>query len=139
MPGYLHALGRVLTSMVFIVFGVIQFTSIGSYISNPAIVKFSATIGNVLSPTVVAYLVATIDLVGGLLILIGWQVRRVVWIAFVFVALTLVFAHPFWTMEGQARVINQTNFLKNLAIMGALLLLAVHGAGRWSVDGRGRD
>lgn len=138
MPGYLHALGRALISIVFIVFGVIQFTNIGSYIANPAIVKFTATIGNVVSPTVIAYLVATIDLGGGLLLLIGWQVRWVVWVAFVFVALTLFFAHPFWTMEGQARAINQANFLKNLAIMGAMLLLAVHGAGPWSVDNRGR-
>jgi putative oxidoreductase len=139
MPGYLHALGRALISIVFIVFGVIQITNIGSYISNPAVVKFSATIGNVLSPTVIAYLVATIDLGGGLLLLIGWQVRWVVWIAFVFVALTLFFAHPFWTMEGQARAINQANFLKNLAIMGAMLLLAVNGAGPWSVDNRARS
>lgn len=138
MPVYFHALGRVLMSVVFIVFGVIQFTSIGTYIASPAVVKFAAVTGGILSPKVIAYLVATIDLVGGLLLLIGWQVRWIVWILFVFVGLTLYFAHPFWTMDGAARATNQAHFLKNLAIMGGLLLLAVNGAGPCSVDNRGR-
>ena len=138
MSGYLHALGRALTSIVFIVFGVIQFSDIATYIVFPAVVKFVAVTGNVFSPVVIAYLVATIDLVGGVLLLIGWQVRWAAWILFIFVALTLYFAHPFWTMEGAARAANQAHFLKNLAIMGALLLLAVNGAGPCSVDHRAR-
>jgi uncharacterized membrane protein YphA (DoxX/SURF4 family) len=28
----------------------------------------------------------------------------------------------------------QTQFLKNLGIMGGLLMIAAHGAGKWSVD-----
>jgi putative oxidoreductase len=39
-------------------------------------------------------------------------------------------------MEGAARAANQANFYKNLAIMAAYLLLAVTGAGRYSVDHR---
>jgi putative oxidoreductase len=31
---------------------------------------------------------------------------------------------------------NQANFYKNLAIMGAYLLLAITGAGRYSIDHR---
>jgi putative oxidoreductase len=138
MSGHLHALGRALVSIVFIVFGTIQFINIQSYFTNPAILKFCDTIGNVVSPQVVAYIVATADLVGGVLILIGWQVRIAAWILFVFVALTLWFAHPFWTMEGPARVANQAHFMKNLTIMGALLLLAANGAGCCSVEQRGR-
>lgn len=58
----------------------------------------------------------------------------------VFVALTIWYAHPFWTMAGAARAANQAHALKNLAIMGALLLLMVCGSGRYSVDGmRGRQ
>ena len=44
--------------------------------------------------------------------------------------------HPFWTMEGAARAANQANFYKNIAMMGAYLLLAVTGAGRYSFDHR---
>ena len=45
---------RVLTSIVFIVLGYLQFTNIGSYTTNAAIVKFVGVTGGVLSPTVIA-------------------------------------------------------------------------------------
>ena len=71
MSDYSQAIGRALISVVFIVFGYLQFTNIGAYIANPAVVKAAALTGGALSPTVIAYLVAAIDLVGGLLLLIG--------------------------------------------------------------------
>jgi len=39
-------------------------------------------------------------------------------------------------MEGAPRIGNQVNFYKNLAIIGGLLLLYVHGPGRYSLDNR---
>ena len=55
-------------------------------------------------------------------------------VAWVIIATAL--GHPFWTMEGAARAANQANFYKNLAIMAAYLLLAITGAGRYSLDHR---
>ena len=52
-----------------------------------------------------------------------------------FTACTIIFAHPFWTMEGAARAANQVQALKNLAIMGGLLIFAAMGSGRYSIDG----
>ena len=48
-----------------------QFTNIGNYIANPAIMKVAAISAGILSPTVVPYLVAAIDLFDGLLILVA--------------------------------------------------------------------
>lgn len=139
MSDVAHALARIAVPIVFIVFGYLQVTNIGSYAANPAVVKFVADTGNVVSPTAVAWAVAATDLIGGLMILFGFKTRWAALALFVFVALTVWFAHPFWTMEGTSRVGNQVQALKNLTIMGALLLLAVHGSGRYSVDGmRGR-
>src|SRR4051812_580386 len=45
-------------------------------------------------------------------------------------------AHNFWDMQGAARGSNMAHFYKNLAIMGGFLLLALQGAGRYSVDGQ---
>jgi len=132
----IYALGRIAVPIVFIVFGVIQFMNIGNYIANPAVVQVSTLTGGVLSPTVIAYLVAAIDLVGGLLVLIGFMTRWAAVVLFVFVGLTIFFVHHFWDMEGAARALNQAHALKNLAIMGALLMLAAMGPGRWSVDNR---
>jgi putative oxidoreductase len=136
MSDYANALGRLLISIVFIYFGFLQFTNIAGYAANPAVLKFVAFTGNVIPPVVIAYLVAAIDFFGGILLLIGLKLRWVAWVLFIFVALTLFFAHAFWTMEGPARVANQGQFLKNLALMGALLLVAFNNPGRCSLDGR---
>jgi putative oxidoreductase len=135
MPDYPQAIGRVLLSVVFIVFGYLQFTNIGNYIANPAVVKAAATSG-ILSPTVIAYLVAAIDLFGGLLILVGYQTRWAAVVLIAFIVLTFIFAHNFWTMEGAARAANQAHFYKNLSLIGGLLLLIGAGPGRYSLDQR---
>ena len=136
MPDYVQAIGRVLLSAVFILFGFIQFTNIGNYIAHPAIINFSAMTGGILTPTILAYLVAAIDLFGGILILLGYQTRWVAMVLIAFVVLTLLFVHNFWTMEGPARAANQAHFYKNLAIIAGLLFLINHGPGRWSLDRR---
>jgi putative oxidoreductase len=136
MPDYVQALGRVLISAVFIVFGYIQFTHIGTYIANPAVIKVAAMTGGILSPTVIAYLVAAIDLFGGILILVGYQTRWTAIVLIVFVVLTLLLVHTFWTMEGPARAANQAHFYKNLGLIGGLLFLITLGSGRCSLDHR---
>jgi putative oxidoreductase len=135
MPDYPQVIGRVLLSVVFMVFGYLQFTNIGNYIANPAVVKAAATSG-ILSPTVIAYLVAAIDLFGGLLILVGYQTRWAAVVLIAFIVLTFIFAHNFWTMEGAARAANQAHFYKNLSLIGGLLLLIAAGPGRYSLDQR---
>jgi putative oxidoreductase len=136
MSNYTQAIGRILISAVFIVFGYVQFTHIGGYIANPAVIKFSGLTGGILSPTIIAYLVAAIDLIGGILILLGYQTRWAAIVLIMFVVLTLVFVHHFWTMEGAAFAGNRAHFYKNLAIIGGLLFLISGGAGSCSLDHR---
>ncbi len=126
--------GRVFMSLPFVIFGFLQFTNISGYAANPAIVKFSQFVGGALPPTAVAYIVAVIDLFGGLLLLVGLQTRVVAVVLMIFVALTLYFAHAFWTMDGPAKAANQAHFYKNLALMGGLLFLCNFGAGAYSLD-----
>lgn len=136
MNDYAQAVGRVLVSAVFIVFGFLQFTHITNYLAFPAVVKFSAFTGGAIPPIVIVYLVAAIDLFGGILILLGYQTRWAAIALIIFVVLTLFFAHPFWSMTGAARGANQAHFYKNLAIIGALLFLINCGAGSCSLDHR---
>lgn len=136
MSDVVYALGRAALTVVFITFGVIQFTSIDTYLAFPAVVQVSALTNGMLTPIMIVYAVATIDLVGGVLVLIGFLTRFAAVVLFIFVGLTIYFVHHFWDMEGAARAANMTNALKNLAMMGALLMLIVTGPGRLSVDGR---
>jgi putative oxidoreductase len=136
MPNYSQAIGRVLISAVFIIFGYLQFSNIGGYIANPAVIQVSGLTGGILSATVIAYLVAAIDLIGGLLILVGYQTRWAAIVLIVFVVLTLIFVHHFWTMTGAAFGANRAHFYKNLAIIGGLLFLINGGPGTCSLDNR---
>jgi putative oxidoreductase len=82
------------------------------------------------------YLVGAVELIGGLMILVGFKARWGALMLFVFTACTIFFVHHFWDMEGAAAAMNQTQALKNLSIMGALLLLVAGGSGSHSLDGR---
>lgn len=136
MSDIIYALGRMGVSIVFIVFGALQFMNVTPYLTFPAVLKFVALTGNIAPPVAIVYLVATTCLLGGIFILVGFKTERTALVLCVFTALTIYFAHSFWDMEGPARAANQAHAFKNLAIMGALLMLAVRGAGRYSIDHR---
>lgn len=77
---------------------------------------------------------AAVEILASLSVLTGTFARLGALALFVFlIPVTLVF-HDFWTYEGSAREMQMINFLKNLSIMGGLLLLIGAGAGRVSVD-----
>jgi putative oxidoreductase len=79
-----------------------------------------------------AYAIAVVvELLGGLLILVGWQTRYVAPVMAVWCVATALVAHlhPGDTMQ-------MINFYKNLCMAGGFLLLGAYGAGRISVDRR---
>lgn len=84
-------------------------------------------------PTVTAVIVGLVEFVGGLAILIGFKTRTAAIIVALFTIGATLVAHMNFA-EGMNALMAQ----KNLAIAGGLLLLAVTGAGAYSVDGRGR-
>lgn len=127
MTSFWFLLARVGLAALFIVAGVGKFTSIAGTAGMLAGKGFP-------QPTLFAYAVATVELVGGLLVLIGIKARWAAVVLLLFTAGTIVLSHAFWSMEGAARAMNQTQALKNLAIMGGLLMLAVIGPGRYAVD-----
>lgn len=124
---------------MFIVYGYLALSDISAWLNfNQAAFKrfFGLVGGGAATPVWFAYFIATLQLLGGLAILIGFKTRWVA-LAFVFYLILIVFfAHNFWDMQGAARGGNMAHFYKNVALMGAFLLLALQGAGRYSVDRR---
>ena len=55
---------------------------------------------------------------------------------FLFTAAATLIFHDYWNMTGAAATANSTNFYKNLAILGGLLILVAAGPGRHSLDKR---
>ena len=75
------------------------------------------------------------ELIGGILMVIGWLTRWGAVLLFVFVVLTIFLFHPFWAFEGDAMVMQVQHFLKNIAILGGLLYVIAFGPGCLSIDG----
>ena len=85
-------------------------------------------------PQVAAVVAIVMELFVGLALLVGFRVRVLALAMLVFVAGTSLIGHPFWTMTGDSRDLNQVQFLKNLAIMGGMLMVFAYGQMRWSYD-----
>ena len=137
MPDIVILLSRILMSAVFIVYGWMKFANVTGILNSEGTKRFMALVASgAPAPTWLGYLIAAIELLGGLAILIGVKTRWVAGAFVLWVIIVTALGHPFWTLEGAAHAPNMSNFYKNLAIMGAYLLLAVTGAGRYSFDHR---
>lgn len=120
-PIYARALsvaGRLLLALYFLVPGVMKIVDFDGS------VEYMAAHGMVAIP---AFLILTIVLqVGGAIFLaIGYRVQLTAFILAGLVLVISVVMHNFWTMEaGLQQAHEMQNFIKNLAIMAGLMVLA---------------
>ncbi len=85
---------------------------------------------NLPAPMVLAYLAGAFELLAGLAVLVGFQVRIA---GFALAAFCIFTAFVF---HGASDMVNQIMFMKNITLAGAYILLAAVGAGALSVDAR---
>ena len=89
-------------------------------------------------PEVMVWVAVVVEIGGGLLLVLGWHARRMAWLLILFTAIATAMAHRFWEFDA-AQYNNQLNhFLKNAAIIGGLLYVAMLGAGGLSLDSKSR-
>ena len=87
-------------------------------------------------PEVLAVATITLELVGGLMLVFGWKARWAAMALAAFTALAGVLFHNFWAVPEAQKMLQQIQFLKNVAIIGGLLFVAAYGPGRFSIDRR---
>ena len=119
--------GRVLLAVMFVVAGY------GKITGYEGTAGFMASVG---LPMVSVLLPLTIlvELGGGIALIVGWKAR---WAALALAAFTLVASlvfHNFWAMQGDAAMTNQLFFMKNIAVIGGMLMVFAFGPGRYSID-----
>jgi len=119
--------GRILIGILFLVAGFMKVMNIAGTTGYMTKLGFPA-------PELMAYLSTIIELAAGVLLIIGWQTRRVAWLLIVYVVIATGMAHRFWEYEPAQRVNQINHFLKNLALIGAMLYIVVSGPGSASVD-----
>jgi putative oxidoreductase len=100
---------------------------------------FAGTVGYIQSAglpaaQLLAVIAIIIELGGGLLLVLGWKARWAAAALFVFVLLAAIFFHAFWAAPADQAYMQQIQFMKNLAIMGGLLYVVVHGSGPSSLE-----
>src|ERR1700722_9638699 len=71
---------------------------------------------------------------GGLSVLLGFRARSGAALLLVFVVPAAFLAHDFWMMPPARQTHETVEFLNNMAIASGALLVALHGAGPWSID-----
>ncbi|MGH6610096.1 MAG: DoxX family protein [Burkholderiaceae bacterium] len=122
-------IGRILMAVIFLVSG---FGKIGG---------FDRLIGQIASkgfpmPEVFAVATIVLELVAGLMLVFGWKARWAALALAAFTALAGFLFHNFWAMPEAQKMMQQIQFMKNLAIIGGLLFVAAYGPGRLSIDRR---
>jgi putative oxidoreductase len=121
--------GRIALVLMFVMSGAEKFMSL------------SGTAGAIASkelpyPQVLAAGAAALELIGGLVIIFGWQTRIAALALALFTAIAAYFFHDFWHYPpGPEYTNNMIHFMKNVSIIGGFLMLAAVGAGRYSFDG----
>ena len=83
---------------------------------------------------VLLVLTILIELGGGTAIILGWKTRAIALVVFLFTGLVTFLFHAFWSAPPDQAMLQQLMFMKNVAVMGGLLLLYVYGPGDYALD-----
>jgi putative oxidoreductase len=121
-------LGRVLLSAIFIAAAPRHFTREG--------IAHAAALGVPLAAALVP-LSGLLSLAGGLSLLLGYRAAWGAWLLVAFLVPVTVMMHAFWRLDDPAAIhTQQAMFVKNVALLGAALLVSRLGAGPLSLDAR---
>jgi len=125
----LALLGRLLLAALFLPAGIGKLTG------------FAGTVGYISSvglplPGLGAALALTVEILGGMALIIGLGTRPAAVILALFTLVATYVFHGYWAAPADQQFMQQLLFFKNVAVAGGLLTLAAWGAGAWSVDAR---
>jgi putative oxidoreductase len=120
-------LGRVFLALLFVVSGIGKITG---YAGTAAVMASKGLpMVDILLPLTIA-----VELGGGLLLALGWKARWAAAALFLFLIPTTLIFHQFWGIDPKLVQMQKIHFLKNVAIMGGMLMVLAIGAGAWSID-----
>lgn len=119
-------LGRLIFSAIFILSAVSHFM--------PETIEYARSQG-VPSPQLLVPLSGVIALAGALSILFGYHARIGALLLLLFLVPVTLIMHDFWNVTDPAmRQMQMASFMKNLALMGGVLMFLHFGAGPYSLD-----
>ncbi|MBI1773766.1 MAG: DoxX family protein [Proteobacteria bacterium] len=122
--GILVLIGRIALSIIFLFDLYGKLTNFSGFAAVRSL--------SVLPVPILWAIAAVVLLIVGLIgVLLGFKARLGALALSLFCLSTAIIGHPFWIDPAQ-----QGQFLKDLALSGGFLILAVHGPGSYSMDAR---
>jgi putative oxidoreductase len=132
--GIITVIGRILLSTIFLM------SAVGNKIPNfNQVAGYMASEGVPAAKLLLAGAVVFL-LVGSLSVIVGYNARIGATLLLIFLVLATYFFHDFWTFEDATEKQQQMiQFMKNMALMGAMLFIIANGSGPMSLDTKGRS
>jgi putative oxidoreductase len=125
----LSLIGRILLAAIFVVSGFGKISGFEGLVGQIASKGFPAA-------QVFAAATIVIEVGAGLMLIAGWKARWAALLLAVFTAIVSIFFHNFWAVPEAQKMMQQLQFMKNLAMIGGLLMVTAFGPGRLSIDKR---
>ena len=121
-------LGRLLFILIFL-------PTIVTHFSNSTI-QYAASAG-VPAPQFLVPLSGVVAFIGGISVLLGYKAHIGAWLLILFLIPVTLFMHHFWTFQDPTMYqMQKINFMKNVSMVGAALLITYFGSGPYSIDNR---
>lgn len=119
--------GRIMLAAIFVLSGVMK------------LADFEGALGHMQAQAIpyastLLIIAAIAEIAGGLSIMTGFLTRLGAFGLFLYLIPTTLLFHDFWNFAGPERIAQSAHFMKNVAIMGGLLVLMAHGAARHAID-----
>ena len=121
-------LGRLLIATIFIMSGLHKITAFAG--TSEQIAEAGVPLASY-----VTYVVILLELIGGGSVAVGYKSKYGAVLLILFLVPVTLLIHDFWTYSGDQMMEEMINFMKNLAILGGLLVLTITDPGSFSVDG----
>jgi putative oxidoreductase len=119
-------IGRILLGWIFVRSGYGKLFNVEAY---------SATFPVRGLPPFLAYVAVPVEFFGGIALILGLATRYVVLVMIVFMLVATFSSHRYWNFaDVNVRRIQDSNFYKNMAMLGGFCFLFVCSSGRFSVD-----
>jgi putative oxidoreductase len=129
VQGFLSLSGRALLAAIFLASAVMNHIPKFADITNTLAGK------GIPAPAIANAISIALMLLGGVSLVIGYKARLGATMLLVFLALAAYFFHDFWHYQDKAAQDQMAHFMKNVAMMGAMLVIIANGPGAWSIDG----
>jgi putative oxidoreductase len=111
-PKVTYLVARFLIASVFVGFGIEHLLAAAQVLPGRAL------------PSVPRMLLNAFEMLAGIAIMLGWQSGRLSFLMAAIVAVDAFATHPFWKYHGTAQHDQMLHFLKNLSVIGGLLLVS---------------